>query len=648
MKNHSTNIFYSYAIALIPMIISTHTAFAKEEKKLNVCTITINSDNEREVFKKHLNPKYYNHIELTDFATETEKTTKQEDKSKWFMRACESGIQCDELVISGHFSNGFFNSDVKAKLALPMDAITKYSCNRTCDGILKKPLETFLSGCNTLAVKGEDFRSPEELYNQLITEDYYSTEEASAAVSVLYSKFGEDSRTKFQKIFSNTPRIYGFSNRSPSGPHLESRLEQYLSNANKSGYFTPAKLTHLDNKLNSLFLNAMQGTAFIQLPGKKEELALCLLTDSKTSIQNRLLWIEKNLKSETPLSSVNEILDFFKHQIPDQKSLTANELEILNRIRLQKTAEAKFREFINNDIDDILINDSVQILNLKAQLRVSELMLKLNWMSSNEYHQFLTDRLLGKLETPITERQHDQVCTMNVQLDVDPQSIPNARWYEDKFYLILGCLNPQNLEMQMTLANLMTKVPRRLIFAIGWSIGSLENKLPELIAALAKNLSNPNPLIRISAAVALRSTKNIPNQVINDLITIAEDNKNIIHLRLAAVDTLATLKINNKQIFKRLSKLIESNQPAEVRYSAIQALGNFENLDLESIIGLVYQLEDSDAQIRLLTLRAFEKILPDDDFAKKRIASCIEDTDQSVARTAKDVINALSKKYKKQ
>ncbi len=194
----------------------------------------------------------------------------------------------------------------------------------------------------------------------------------------------------------------------------------------------------------------------------------------------------------------------------------------------------------------------------------------------------------------------------------------------------------------------MTKVPRRLIFAIGWSIGSLENKLPELIAALAKNLSNPNPLIRISAAVALRSTKNIPNQVINDLITIAEDNKNIIHLRLAAVDTLATLKTNNKQIFKRLSKLIESNQPAEVRYSAIQALGNFENLDLESIIGLVYQLEDSDAQIRLLTLRAFEKLLPDDDFAKKRIASCIEDTDQSVARTAKDVTNALSKKYKKQ
>ncbi len=287
-------------------------------------------------------------------------------------------------------------------------------------------------------------------------------------------------------------------------------------------------------------------------------------------------------------------------------------------------------------------------LDLKAQSSVAELMLQFNWMSNSEYQQYVFDRFLGNLDTPVSMIRLDQACTMDVQLDVDPQMIPNARWYDRNFYLMLGCLHPQNLKMQMTLVKLMTLVPPQLTFTIGWSLGQIESKLPEMVAVLAKNLSNPNPLVQKSTALALRNTKSIPSQVINDIVAMAENSHNDIYIRLAAMDTLSTLKIKDKQIFKRVFKLIESNQPAEVRYSAIQALGSFENLDLESIISLAYQLDDSDAKIRLWTLRAFEKILPDDTFAKKQIASCIEDTDQSVARTAKDVINALSKKYKKQ
>ena len=149
MKNVSAQITQACLMILIPFFLNSY-ANASTEKKLNICTITINSENERTLFKKYLTPEKVNHIELTDFATETERTTYQDDQSRWFKRACESGVQCDVLIISGHFSNAFFSNDPDKKISLPIDAMTQASCNHYCDGILKKPKEVLLSGCNTL------------------------------------------------------------------------------------------------------------------------------------------------------------------------------------------------------------------------------------------------------------------------------------------------------------------------------------------------------------------------------------------------------------------------------------------------------------------------------------------------------------------
>ena len=70
-----------------------------------VCTITVNSSNEKEMFRQRLPEDQYQFVELVE-----------RGRSDWLASACRQGIHCDVLVISGHFdSQTEFYSDRLAK-----------------------------------------------------------------------------------------------------------------------------------------------------------------------------------------------------------------------------------------------------------------------------------------------------------------------------------------------------------------------------------------------------------------------------------------------------------------------------------------------------------------------------------------------------
>ena len=60
-----------------------------------VCTVTINSADERDVFQRHLPRGDYRFVELV-----------QRGKPDWLASACQRGVSCDALIISGHFDDG--------------------------------------------------------------------------------------------------------------------------------------------------------------------------------------------------------------------------------------------------------------------------------------------------------------------------------------------------------------------------------------------------------------------------------------------------------------------------------------------------------------------------------------------------------------
>jgi hypothetical protein len=60
-----------------------------------VCTVTINSSDEKDVFQRHLPPGQYRFVELV-----------QRGQPDWLASARRRGVRCDVLVISGHFDDG--------------------------------------------------------------------------------------------------------------------------------------------------------------------------------------------------------------------------------------------------------------------------------------------------------------------------------------------------------------------------------------------------------------------------------------------------------------------------------------------------------------------------------------------------------------
>ena len=84
----------------------TSPASVAAEGRFRVCSITINSDDEIRVFRKHLPQSQFEFVELTQ-PTSSEAVP---GEPPWFAQTCQSGLRCDVLVVSGHFSDIYAGS----------------------------------------------------------------------------------------------------------------------------------------------------------------------------------------------------------------------------------------------------------------------------------------------------------------------------------------------------------------------------------------------------------------------------------------------------------------------------------------------------------------------------------------------------------
>ncbi|MCY4320921.1 MAG: hypothetical protein OXC37_00730 [Bdellovibrionaceae bacterium] len=194
--------------------------------KYQVCSITINSSDEIEVFKKFLDPEDFEFVELLPQSINEE----QDHSSHWFDKACEKNYQCDILVISGHFGGTFFG---KSGYSLPTELMEEKSCKNTCGGILSGVKEIFLFGCNTLASKEKDHRTHSE-YLQVLLEDGMSRETAERVVAARYSPLETSFSSRMNFIFSGSHTIYGFDELSPLGKHVRTPLSYYFQSINNT------------------------------------------------------------------------------------------------------------------------------------------------------------------------------------------------------------------------------------------------------------------------------------------------------------------------------------------------------------------------------------------------------------------------------
>src|SRR5436190_10913421 len=80
--------------------------------KKTVCTITVNSPDEKEIFRQNLPRDDFEFVELVE-----------PGRGDWLQSACRTGVRCDVLLVSGHFDAGteFYSDRFDAKEYLAVD-----------------------------------------------------------------------------------------------------------------------------------------------------------------------------------------------------------------------------------------------------------------------------------------------------------------------------------------------------------------------------------------------------------------------------------------------------------------------------------------------------------------------------------------------
>jgi hypothetical protein len=185
-----------------------------------VCTITVNSPDEKETFRRHLPAATYTFVELVE-----------RGRPDWLASACQSGVQCDMLIISGHYDGGnvFFSDQLEKSEFLPVDELERISCSDSCPGLFSQLKEVHLFGCNTLNPQAHSSASA-EVVRSLVREGH-SLKEAERQLLALNAEHGESGRDRMRQLFKDVPVIYGFSSVAPLGPVAASTLGGYFRSA---------------------------------------------------------------------------------------------------------------------------------------------------------------------------------------------------------------------------------------------------------------------------------------------------------------------------------------------------------------------------------------------------------------------------------
>lgn len=510
------------------LFVLAHAAYAGTTAKKNLCTVTINSTDEADLFKKRLSAADWNFIELTPTGAEAE-------SKNWFQAACKKKIECDVLVISGHFAGSFFG---KSKFNLPIEELETLSCNEDCSGILNKPKEVFLFGCNTLATKEKDLRSPEE-YMQVLRDDGFTAAQASQVVSFRYSGFGESFKTRMSSIFPKTPLIYGFSSKGPSGPTVSALLDKYLVHS-QSDYknFSEIKSKSTGAKNEKLF-SALQGTSLVQTSGllpkmvSVDEKPYCYVRSPKISRIEKIQFIEKLLESGDGIQLISHIEDFIHELKSNNSEMTIGEKASLQHLTSNEKIKRQLMALFSLK-GEIYIPLKVHILNTLKDLE----------LVTTDFVESTFNQLID-LKTPFSASRKDMVCSSNFTANIPVDIIPQKRWSEVDFIISLICLHPKNIDLHRKMIQQLNSPDPVLRGTIIWFFHGSQINDVEIQTSLANKLaSDPENYIRLSAAAVL---KNLPVQsadvqkIILDALAVEKD-ENVIH---AIQECVAQIKKNN-------------------------------------------------------------------------------------------------------
>jgi hypothetical protein len=371
-----------------------------------VCTITVNSPNEKEVFQRYLPRDDYRFVELVE-----------RGRPDWLASACRQDVRCDALIISGHFDGGdqFYTDRLDAREFLPVAELERASCSESCPGVFSQLKEVYLFGCNTL--NAEAMRSASAEIARSLVRSGHSPADAERLSRLLAERHGESNRDRMRHIFKDVPVLYGFSSKAPLGRTAGPLLERYFQSTSAADVASG----RVSGKLVGLFAPASM-TVAAGLTGSDSQAGfrtdVCHFADDRLSDAQKLAFVHRLLGRE-----MAEVRMFLDHLEGYAASLTASErrtpetLAALDAIAQDRPARNRYLEFAR-DADQPAV-----------QARMIDLAQKLGWLTAEEtqaeFMHMVADRMS---RNAVGSAEVDLVCGRAIEREaaLAAQRLPAA------------------------------------------------------------------------------------------------------------------------------------------------------------------------------------------------------------------------------
>jgi hypothetical protein len=467
-------------LGLLLVVADAHAA------RLAVCVFSFHGPDEIQVFKDRLPAEDFDVIDLSPHQLPVATLTppRPDDRApagRWLFDLCRPDLRCDVVVYSAEFAGSFFGAYGKA---LTLSDMEEASCQPRCDGLFHQPLEVFLLGCNTLATKAEDTRTPAQ-YLQVLLDHGFDRATAERVVGIRYGPLGPSFRESLRRIFMGVPRLYGFSSVAPSGERTAPLLERYFDA--KGDYRRYLEQADRDSGRNAELLAAFRGTDLVQdtglapaEPAAADRDLICRLYDEDETVADRLRIIVQLMAREDFLAFVPTIQLFIDRHPPGQ--LAGEERELFEEIRRSDAAR-----------DELL--RLVRELDVSAlQLELAHFARHLGWLSPGAFRALAVDAARELLHRPLTTEVVDVMCEIprheSLRDEFEADDLPATLFGDPEGIRLVDCLSPSD---------------------------------PRVSDHLAAGLDHPDPATRLWAAYALSRRLPLPDAILMRLVAHLND-----------------------------------------------------------------------------------------------------------------------------
>jgi hypothetical protein len=217
-----------------------------------ICSITINSPDERDALMRRLDPTAFRFVEWVDLS-----------RADWLASACARAPPCDALLISAHHDGrGTFYADTaQPSASMTLAELERLRCTNACPALSARLRTVWLFGCQTLPASDPAFRD------------------------------------RVLRLFAGAAVLYGFAQQAPEGAVAGDLLEQTLLTRAGSA---------LDlNRPDARLLQAFSAYGMVAVPGlawNHRDLAsevTCALVDEDRPLAETLEVVHRLLKGPT-------------------------------------------------------------------------------------------------------------------------------------------------------------------------------------------------------------------------------------------------------------------------------------------------------------------------------------------------------------